>query len=55
MVFANKLLSTDGVLILEHSKEQDYSELPFFVNKRRYGNVNFSFFEWPEEEEEGDE
>ena len=54
MVFANKLLSTDGVLILEHSKEQDYSELPFFASSRRYGNVNFSFFEWPEEEEGND-
>ena len=50
MVFAHKLLSTNGVLILEHSKEQDYSELPFFTNSRRYGNVNFSFFEWLEEE-----
>lgn len=50
MVFTHKLLSTNGVLILEHAKEQDYSELPFFTNSRRYGNVNFSFFEWLEEE-----
>ena len=51
-VFAKKILSAGGVLILEHSKEQDFSELPYFVSSRRYGNVNFSFFEWEEEEEE---
>jgi len=53
MVFAKKLLSQTGVLILEHDKEQDFSELPYFVSSRRYGNVNFSFFEWEEEEDEG--
>lgn len=51
-VFEKKLLSTHGVLIIEHPKEQDFSELPYFANKRRYGNVNFSFFEWEEEDED---
>tara|TARA_B100000795_G_scaffold155636_1_gene116769 strand:- start:804 stop:1373 length:570 start_codon:yes stop_codon:yes gene_type:complete len=54
-VFAKKILSQDGVLVLEHSKEQDFSELPYFVSSRRYGNVNFSNFEWEEEEEEEEE
>jgi len=54
IVFAKKLLSIDGVLVLEHAKEQDFSNLPFFAHKRRYGNVNFSFFEWPEKEEDND-
>jgi 16S rRNA (guanine966-N2)-methyltransferase len=43
-------LEKHGVLILEHSKEQDFSALPNFVSKRRYGNVSFSFFEWEEVE-----
>ncbi|MCS5663074.1 MAG: RsmD family RNA methyltransferase [Flavobacteriales bacterium] len=50
-IFAKNILSKDGVLILEHAKEQDFSELPFFANKRRYGNVNFSFFEHPQTDE----
>jgi 16S rRNA G966 N2-methylase RsmD len=54
-VFAKKILSQDGVLVIEHSKEQDFSELPYFVNSRRYGNVNFSFFEWEEEDEDEQE
>jgi 16S rRNA (guanine966-N2)-methyltransferase len=54
-VFAKKILSQDGVVVIEHSKEQDFSELPYFVNSRRYGNVNFSFFEWEEEDEDEQE
>ena len=50
IVFAKKILAKYGVLILEHSKEQDFSALPNFVSKRRYGNVSFSFFEWEEVE-----
>ena len=45
-VFDRKLLSQEGVLILEHSKIKDFSKHYFFKNTRRYGNVNFSFFEW---------
>ena len=44
-IFKHDLLANNGVLILEHPKEQDFSELPNYINKRRYGNVNFSFFE----------
>ena len=50
-VFEKNILSKDGMLILEHSKEQDFSEHPFFANKRRYGNVNFSFFQWENDDE----
>ena len=45
-IFNKKLLSKEGVLILEHSKMKNFSEHSFFKNTRRYGNVNFSFFEW---------
>tara|TARA_B100000900_G_scaffold403183_1_gene409964 strand:- start:549 stop:1097 length:549 start_codon:yes stop_codon:yes gene_type:complete len=50
-IFDKKLLSKEGVLILEHSKMKDFSEHSFFKNTRRYGNVNFSFFEWMNYEE----
>ena len=45
-VFDKKLLSQEGVLILEHSKMKDFSKNSFYKNTRRYGNVSFSFFEW---------
>ena len=45
-VFEKKLLSNNGMFILEHSKKNDFSESSFFVNKRKYGNVNFSFFQY---------
>lgn len=45
-IFNKKLLSQEGVLILEHSKMKDFSKHSLFKNTRRYGNVNFTFFEW---------
>jgi 16S rRNA (guanine(966)-N(2))-methyltransferase RsmD len=50
-VFKHDLLANNGVLIIEHPKGHDFSELPNYRNKRRYGNVNFSFFERNEEGE----
>ncbi len=38
------LLKENGILILEHSKESDFSSHPRFYENRRYGSVNFSFF-----------
>jgi len=51
-VFDKKLLSQEGVLILEHSKMKDFSTHSFLKNTRRYGNVNFSFFEWMNNDDE---
>ena len=45
MVFENNLLSDDGIMIIEHSKQTDLSELTNFKELRNYGNVNFSIFE----------
>lgn len=45
LVFANELLLENGVLIIEHSKYTDLSQLPNFSNQRRYGVSVFSFFE----------
>jgi 16S rRNA (guanine(966)-N(2))-methyltransferase RsmD len=54
MVFENSLLKEDGVLILEHSKHTDFSDLAHFSDARKYGGSVFSFFyaETKEEEEE---
>lgn len=42
-VFANELLNPDGWLIIEHSREHDFSQHPKFYEHRNYGKLNFSF------------
>lgn len=44
IVFERKLLKNDGWLVLEHSREHDFSAMPGFVQRRKYGKVNFSIF-----------
>ncbi len=44
IIFSRKLLSQDGILILEHSSREKYEELEAFNFSRVYGNVAFSFF-----------
>lgn len=34
----------NGLFVLEHSKEHDFIQNPYFTEHRRYGKVNFSFF-----------
>lgn len=43
-VFENKLLNPDGLLIIEHGPKTKLEELSDFLQHRKYGNVNFSFF-----------
>ena len=45
LVFQNKLLETEGVLIIEHSKHTDLSSAPQFTEVKGYGGNRFSFFE----------
>jgi 16S rRNA (guanine966-N2)-methyltransferase len=45
LVFEHNLLHDGGLLILEHSKNNDFSSHPNFTGKKVYGSVNFSFFE----------
>lgn len=42
---ASSLLNADGLFILEHGKNHDFSSHPHFVEHRAYGSVNFSFFQ----------
>ena len=44
LVFKNKMLKEDGMLIIEHSKHMKLSHLDHFSNERRYGGSVFSFF-----------
>jgi 16S rRNA (guanine966-N2)-methyltransferase len=43
-VMRNKLVADGGMLIIEHGPRTDLSMLEGFVEKRKYGNVSFSFF-----------
>jgi 16S rRNA (guanine(966)-N(2))-methyltransferase RsmD len=44
LVIENNLLNKGGYLIIEHSSSNNFSETEGFVQQRRYGSVNFSFF-----------
>lgn len=44
LLFENNLLRPDGLLIMEHPKQYDFSSLPGFDQHRIYGSVNFSIF-----------
>ena len=45
LVFQNNLLLEDGLLIVEHSKHTDLSNLENFSYSKSYGGNVFSFFE----------
>jgi 16S rRNA (guanine(966)-N(2))-methyltransferase RsmD len=38
------ILKDDGILVIEHSKNSDFSKHPNFFDLRKYGKVYFSFF-----------
>ncbi|MBO7286811.1 MAG: 16S rRNA (guanine(966)-N(2))-methyltransferase RsmD [Bacteroidales bacterium] len=44
LIFEHNLLKEDGMLVVEHNKFVNFNEHPRFVEQRRYGKVNFSFF-----------
>jgi len=44
LVFGRNLLNNEGWLIIEHSKDMDFTGSPNFSEQRRYGKVNFSIF-----------
>lgn len=51
MIFEKEVLTEDGIFILEHPKEYDFSEHPRFWQHRAYGKVNFTFFAMKLDEE----
>jgi len=44
LIMNSKTIKDDTVLILEHSAENDFSDFEYYINTRKYGKVNFSFF-----------
>ena len=46
LTFENELLYNDGVLIIEHSKHTDLTDLDYYVFEKRYGGSVFSFFKY---------
>jgi len=44
IIIEKGLLKENGVFIMEHPKEYDFSNLPYFNQRRIYGAVNFSVF-----------
>jgi 16S rRNA G966 N2-methylase RsmD len=44
-VFENNLLYNEGLLIIEHSKHTDLSDLYNYSHSKKYGGNMFSFFE----------
>ena len=44
LIFEHGLLQPDGVFVLEHGKDHDFTNDPHFVEHRHYGSVNFSLF-----------
>ena len=44
LIFEQQLLKPDGLFVLEHSKTNDFSQHPHWLETRVYGSVHFSFF-----------
>ena len=44
LIYDNNLLKENGLLIVEHSKEIDFSKHPHFDESRNYSAVHLSFF-----------
>lgn len=45
LIFSKDMLSENGLLIIEHSKDTDLSKNEYFSYYKRYGGSVFSFFE----------
>lgn len=44
-VFEKGILNEDGILILEHPGTYNFESAPNFLKMKKYGNVQFSFFQ----------
>lgn len=44
IIFAQDLLTPDGIFVLEHGKDHAFETHSHFLEHRRYGSVNFSLF-----------
>ena len=44
LIMGSNLLKEDGIFILEHGKDHNFSAHPDYLDHRAYGSVNFSLF-----------
>ncbi|MCQ2313318.1 MAG: 16S rRNA (guanine(966)-N(2))-methyltransferase RsmD [Paludibacteraceae bacterium] len=44
LIFEQEILKPEGLFVLEHSKNNDFSQHPHWQETREYGSVHFSFF-----------
>ena len=44
LVLGSKMLAPEGLFVLEHGKDYNFSANPHFAEHRAYGSVNFSLF-----------
>lgn len=44
LILSSDILHEEGLLVLEHPKDYDFSSTNGFIEHRKYGSVNFSFF-----------
>lgn len=44
LILGSRLVKPGTIVIIEHSKNRDFSSLPGFNQRRAYGSVNFSIF-----------
>lgn len=52
LILNSRLVKPGTLVIVEHSKDRDFSDLPGFMQHRAYGSVNFSIFRVKDEENE---
>lgn len=45
LIMSSNMVKNGTLVVIEHSAKYDFSALPFFVEHREYGSVNFSIFE----------
>ncbi len=54
-VMNSNMLAPGAIFVLEHGKDNIFSERPDFLEHRAYGSVNFSFFRKPTPEDSSSE
>lgn len=51
LILGSTLVKPGTIVVVEHNRDHDFSELPGFAQHRAYGSVNFSIFTIPERNE----
>lgn len=46
LILQSRMLKEGTLIVIEHSKNYDFSKLPYFLEHRNYGSVNFSLFRY---------